>query len=267
MGGMEVVRAEGINNSFPRHSHQSYCLGLVEKGCRVILHNGKATLIPEGGLFLLQPKQSHACRSPQAQSHSYGVLCLPEDLMNDLACQLWGSRYHRPVFSSIRLDDNCLADLFNHLLRGLAKGVSSSILDADVEKLASRLISRHASPPHSQQVLRPRPNGPEKQACALIESQFQQAMTLDALSKSVGLSPFHLQRRFVKTVGCSPKEYLLQHRIKMARQLLIKGLPLSQVALEIGFYDQGHFTNRFKTVTGVTPGRYLHDNQQTVKAE
>jgi hypothetical protein len=84
MGRVEVVCAEGINNNFPRHSHHSYCLGLVEQGCRVVLHKGTATHIPKSGLFVLQPKQSHACRSPQAEMHSYSVLCLPINYMAEL---------------------------------------------------------------------------------------------------------------------------------------------------------------------------------------
>jgi AraC-like DNA-binding protein len=149
-----------------------------------------------------------------------------------------------------------LASAFRRLIDNIAKGVSSSHLDADIYKLASDLVIRHAKPGRIEQPANVSPHGPEKKARDFLESRFDRPITLSALSRVSGLSQFYLQRRFLKSMGCSPKEYLLQHRIKVARQLLIKGLPLSQVALETGFYDQGHFTNRFKTVMGVTPGAF-----------
>lgn len=260
MGEVELVRAQGINNSFPRHSHQSFCLGLVERGCRVILQKGRAITIPAGSMFILQPRQPHACRSPQASRHSYSVLCLPENLMASIAARLGLAHGHPPAFTCIRLDDQPLAAAFRHFLASVSKGHSNSRLGSLAEKLISGLIIRHASPIPVSRGARPSQGSPEKTACTFLESHFESHVTLDALSRSVGLSPFHLQRRFLKSLGCTPKEYLLQHRIRIARRLLAKGLPLSQVALMTGFYDQGHFTNRFKRVMGVTPGSFLSEN-------
>lgn len=266
-GRVEVVRAEGINNFFPRHSHHSYCLGLVEQGCRVVLHKETATHIPKGSLFIIHPKQSHACRSPQAEMHSYSVLCLPKDYMTGLANRAGLSRGQTLDFSGIRLDDEYLASAFHRLLDNISKGVSSSRLDAGINKLASHLLIRHAQPVRIEQPANVSPYGPVMKARLFLESRFDQPIELGALSRAVGLSQFHLQRRFLKSMGCSPKEYLLHHRIRVARQLLLKGLPFSQVALETGFYDQGHFTNRFKTVMGVTPGRFSLDNRAAIETE
>lgn len=266
-GRVEVVRAKGIDNSFPRHSHQSYCLGLVEQGCRLIMQEGQAAPIPEGSLFIIQPKQSHACRSPQAEMHSYSVLCLPKDYIIDLANRAGLSRGQTLDFSGIRLDDEYLASAFHRLLDNISKGVSSSRLDAGINKLAADLLIRHAQPVRIGQPANVSPYGPVMKARHFLESKFDQPVALGALSRAVGLSQFHLQRKFLKSMGCSPKEYLLHHRIKVARQLLLKGLPFSQVALETGFYDQGHFTNRFRTVMGVTPGRFSLDNRAAVGTE
>lgn len=45
-------------------------------------------------------------------------------------------------------------------------------------------------------------------------------------------------------------------RIRHARNLLTRGIPIAQAALETGFVDQSHFTRCFRKVMGVTPGQY-----------
>lgn len=47
-----------------------------------------------------------------------------------------------------------------------------------------------------------------------------------------------------------------QIRIERAAKMLDEGLSIATVALELGYYDQSHFTRMFKKVTGLTPGAY-----------
>jgi AraC-like DNA-binding protein len=54
----------------------------------------------------------------------------------------------------------------------------------------------------------------------------------------------------------TPHAYLTGRRIAAAKGLLDGNVPLSEVALACGFYDQSHFTRSFKGCTGVTPGQY-----------
>ena len=60
-------------------------------------------------------------------------------------------------------------------------------------------------------------------------------------------------------------EFIRQRRIEFAcDQLLQNQLPINQIALESGFYDQSHFTNAFKRVMGITPAEYRTINQKTI---
>jgi AraC-like DNA-binding protein len=42
----------------------------------------------------------------------------------------------------------------------------------------------------------------------------------------------------------------------MARDRILRGQPLADVAAEVGFFDQAHLTRRFKRFLGTTPGRF-----------
>jgi AraC-like DNA-binding protein len=75
------------------------------------------------------------------------------------------------------------------------------------------------------------------------------------LAKSLAVSPRTLERRFFAAVGLSPKRF---GRIaRMQRSLAALARPHARpvdVAHELGFADQAHFTRELATLAGVRPG-------------
>jgi AraC-like DNA-binding protein len=86
-------------------------------------------------------------------------------------------------------------------------------------------------------------------------------ISLEDASRASGVGLFHLIRLFQKHVGLTPYAYLTQVRIAKSRELLRLGEPVAQVALDVGFADQAHFTKRFKQLTGTTPALYARSMQ------
>jgi AraC family transcriptional regulator len=68
------------------------------------------------------------------------------------------------------------------------------------------------------------------------------------------MSASHFSRSFHKAVGVSPHTYVLQCRVMRAQELLATTqLPLTEIALTIGFSDQSHFSRRFHELIGMPP--------------
>jgi AraC-like DNA-binding protein len=107
--------------------------------------------------------------------------------------------------------------------------------------------------------------GPEhravKRAREYLEALRSENVSLERLAQEAGLSPFHLCRVFRQSIGLPPHAYqsLIRAliRARFAKTLLAKGLPISQAAVEVGFFDQAHLTRQFKRIFGVTPGQYM----------
>ena len=80
---------------------------------------------------------------------------------------------------------------------------------------------------------------------------------LQTLSELVKLSRSYFSRAFKISTGLAPHQWLLQARIGKAKQLLLEtDRPLAQVAIDVGFADQAHFTRTFRREAGESPGAW-----------
>jgi len=90
--------------------------------------------------------------------------------------------------------------------------------------------------------------------CDFIESHIGEKISLDSLSTMAGLSPHHFARAFQQSVGMPPHRYLLRRRLDHVEQMLRDTqLPLSHIALAVGFSDQSHLNRHFRRLTGMSP--------------
>lgn len=94
-------------------------------------------------------------------------------------------------------------------------------------------------------------------AVRYLEERFREHVQLSDLAEYCQLSSTHVHRLFQRLLRMSPAEYLLALRLQEARRLLATtNEPLSEIALRTGFFDQSHFTKRFRKTTGMTPTQF-----------
>jgi AraC family transcriptional regulator len=91
----------------------------------------------------------------------------------------------------------------------------------------------------------------------LLHEQFPESLTLAEIARAVGVHPVHLARQFRRFYHCTMGEHLRRLRVEFAcREIARSNLPLSEIALAAGFFDQSHFNKTFKLYTGITPKAY-----------
>ena len=94
-------------------------------------------------------------------------------------------------------------------------------------------------------------------AVRYLEQRFREHVQFSELAEFCGLSSTHVHRLFRRLLRMSPTEYLLALRLQEARRLLVTtDQSLSVIAMDTGFFDQSHFTKRFRKMTGMTPTQY-----------
>lgn len=86
-----------------------------------------------------------------------------------------------------------------------------------------------------------------------IDDNYETELNLDMLSKSQRMSKYHLIRLFKKYYGLTPRQYLIDKRIKQSKQHLADGMSVTETCFAVGFSSLGSFSALFKTKTGKTP--------------
>lgn len=90
-----------------------------------------------------------------------------------------------------------------------------------------------------------------------IEDHIGTKLDLDTLSKAFGLDKSYFCRKFKAHFKTSPMNYILNRRIQIAKKMLDStNEPLSDIAAQLGFYDQAHFSKVFKSLVGCSPLTY-----------
>jgi len=91
----------------------------------------------------------------------------------------------------------------------------------------------------------------------LIEERLDTKLLLGDMAREMGMSRSNLARLFKHRTGISLGQYLISRRIHRAKELLRSNEHrIGEIALGVGFSNQGHFDTFFKKLVGLTPREY-----------
>ncbi|WP_421242052.1 helix-turn-helix transcriptional regulator [Aeromonas enteropelogenes] len=90
-----------------------------------------------------------------------------------------------------------------------------------------------------------------------VEAHLDEPWSVVLLADQMACSVPHLHRLCRQVFGMGPMAWLTQLRMNKARQLLLyTNWPLAELAGRVGYSDGANFANRFRRLTGQTPGAF-----------
>jgi AraC-like DNA-binding protein len=100
-------------------------------------------------------------------------------------------------------------------------------------------------------------NNPIKEVTEYIKQNLKENINLKSLSEKACMSTTSFYRFFKRELGMSPIEYILNEKIKCAKNLLRNPtLQINEVCYLAGFEDANYFIRLFKKYEGITPKQY-----------
>lgn len=90
-----------------------------------------------------------------------------------------------------------------------------------------------------------------------LMAQNRYRLSVAELSAALGISRNRFGSVFHRITGVTPKAYIIQHRMELAKNFLVNGYSVAQVAELLGYCDYAAFYNAFRQSTGVTPKAYV----------
>ena len=248
--GIEAVAADS-SQSFARHTHEQFGIGLVSSGAQKSLSGRGMVEAGAGDIITVNPNEVHD-GMPIGEGRSWRILYFDPDMIAANVSEITEGRRAAVEISHPVLHDKAIAAHFDAAFSLVTNAGEHGLKREEaLLELVARVV---AEAPGDGQA------GPQSILTAkeLIDCDPTASISLTDLACTSRLSRFQVLRGFAKATGMTPHAYLIQRRIHLARRLIAGGAPLAEAAVGSGFVDQSHMTRVFVRKYGVTPRAYAN---------
>lgn len=253
-GEPELLKASFRTRTFARHAHERFAIGVIEAGGLAFRYRGEEVLAPAGWVNLAFPGEAHCGRPAGPEGWTYRMFYLDPSLVDSAANALFRTG-GMPFIPMGAVWDPLLARRIASLHRycedpgsePLERQVRLGLILQDV--MLRYGVSREDRPAD-------RARSEVEAARRYLDAHCGERVLLQDLASRVGMNPYRLVRSFTRDLGMPPHAYLVQARVHRAANLLRRGIPPAQAALDAGFADQSHLNRHFLRCFGIPPGSF-----------
>ncbi len=239
--GVVAVAADS-RHRFPRHTHDTFGIGLIDRGAQRSASDRGMVEAGPGDVITVNPGEVHDGAPLDDTGRAWRMLYLEPAVLDD------GFAFAEPVRSN-----PAVRRRFDRLYRAATAAATDDAGLRWEERLLALVAAMRGAGPSGRGV----PSGIARSR-ALIDDDPAVARSLAELAAVAGLGRFQFLRGFRRATGLTPHAYLVQRRIDRARRLVSEGEALAAAAAASGFADQSHMTRLFVRTYGLSPGAYRH---------
>lgn len=232
---------EGYSGEYARghvvehHTHDAAQIVHAARGVMRVAAGGSYWVIPPGrGLWV-----------PAGVSH--GFLCVTAVSVRTV--YLAGGPDDLPGKSGVWQ----ISDLMREVIIRLADGAGAREAPHLIALLVHEIDRREVLPLHIEKPQDPRAG---RVADAVIANPAD-TRSLEAWARHAGAAPRTLKRLFQSETGLAFGQWRRQVRLIAALEQLALGVPVTQVALAVGYESTSAFIEMFRAQLGTTPGKYF----------
>jgi AraC-like DNA-binding protein len=247
-GVREALEARFAEHAYPPHTHDVWTLFVVDAGG---VHYGldRHHLMADPSMVsFLPPNVVHDGRPATGDGYRKRAIYLEAGVLGE---SMIGRAVDRPFLRdpSLRARVSALHD---------ALGCADDALEAEgrLHDVASRIRSALGEAGHDRDQDERGARDLAEALRAWLDDRLFAAPTLAVAGANLGASPSRLSHVFADAFSIPPHAYVDGRRLEIARDRILEGRPLADVAAEVGYVDQAHLTRRFKRFLGTTPGRF-----------
>jgi AraC family transcriptional regulator len=255
VGEMTVMHGGPVGMRIPEHEHPEIQIGMhfVNRQIR-------------GGLQREETTPAYFSLIPSGKSHTGGwehgsevlVTLFSRGQIEQAAGELLRSSRFEIVSAVCAVDPVFLA--MGSVLRRefLSDGFTDPFfIEAVGTVIAGQIVRRWSSEPRQLSMKGRLSSAQIRKALDAIDEWMSSGIRISALAGELGMGTHQFTRLFRQTMGQSPYRFAMLRRIELARGLLEEtALPLAEIALELGFVSQSHFTSAFNREVKTTPAAY-----------
>ena len=233
------------------NGYPAFHLMFTTSGKGFLKINGVESVIPENSCFVLKPHQPHEYYPAQGKWHTHWIVFTggsAHEIMEQFG-----------LFSSLPPSTEAVAAAARHHqhITLLAKkeqsdsayNASSALYDFLSE--LSFIFNFRRSPDYGKHLEKIRG------ALIFIHQNYNKDLSLDDIAERCGYTRQYINRLFFENLRISPYRYLIDYRLKKAKELLSnKDLSIEAVSRLVGFNDFSYFCSVFKKHEKTSPLKF-----------
>lgn len=249
---LSLIDAKYHTFAFQRHYHLDFHLGLITQGEQKFHFQGKSYHAGQGQIVMMPPDALHDGESKHQEGYGVNVFAIEPQFLSNIADL---KKYSEEVrFNQLLITEpHIFRQLFklHSLLR--TNNISKLAQDCFPFEVLNQLFDRYTS--IERQKVIPLGNQSLESLRDYLMANLDQVVRLETLSNLCQLSPTQFQRHFKAKTGMTPYAWFARLRLEQGMKLLQSGKNVTDVAHQIGFYDQAHFSKAFKQTYGIPPSQ------------
>lgn len=234
---------------FSAHTHDQFGIGLIIDGAQESWSGRGLVEAASGDIITVNPGEVHDGRPVQGRPRSWRMLYFEPAVVGAMFEAITdgarsGLELAHPVLANSGMEAPFrqlhLAVTGQPPAADLAKDEALLAIIAALSGLRVQSEDAHPSVARAVEQLRDDP---------------ARDVSLADLAATAGLNRFQILRAFRRAMGLTPRAFLIQQRLQLARRLIRTGCTPADAAAAAGFADQSHLTRLFRRTFGITPGR------------
>lgn len=255
----------------PVHYHDFHKILVFLNGKSQYMLEGKTYNLAHRDIVLVRAGEIHQpLPTPNISYERIVIYIAPRFLLNygNQEVRLDACFYQKELHSVLHLNEHNSHDLLYHLEKlektarknDFANDLYTEILFIEFIILLNRALL-------ASELSKIKPCVYDEKVATIIDyinNHLAEDLTIDALAKISYTSKFHLMRKFKELTGYSIYRYIMDKRLLKAKNLLLKDLPITKIALDTGFSDYSSFSRAFKKFFKISPTAYRKQLSENV---
>ena len=256
---------EQFHRVIPMHAHSEGCYEIhyIPYGCGTVILNGQEYQLDKDSLFVTGPQISH--QQIPLKENPMAEYCIFLQSQEERKPGKNPVSSNNPIVSAflstplwIGHDTQNLHPVMQNLFFELSQKQAgySEVVQSFLQQIVVLMVRNYSSIVPSNAVS----SIPGNQQSLILDESFlydYATLTLDSLSRRLALSPRQTQRLLLKKYNQTFQQKKTAARMSAAVLLLQStDLSIAKIADQLGFSSSEHFTNAFRSYTGISPREY-----------
>lgn len=225
-----------------------YLIHYVVSGKGVFYCGPNKFTLRQGQIFVIFPRTIVKYQADEKNPWHYVWIAFYGEEAKEVFSHI-GISLHAPVFTP--KNDTKILELFYDMPTQRSANLRENLKFSSIlYEFMSLLVENKCDAENSK-------NDYLKTATRYIKAHYYEDITVDQVAAHVGISRKYLFAIFKNTLGISPKDYIIDYRMKRAAEFLkYENLPVGNIAYSVGYKDSLTFSKMFKRKTGLSPTEY-----------